>query len=62
VLIAAGFGFATKSVGFIKKHMLLINRIGAAMLILLGVLLVTGLWQIVIEFLLGVTSGFIPAI
>jgi cytochrome c-type biogenesis protein len=62
VLIAAGFGFATKSVGFIKKHMLLINRIGAAMLILLGVLLVTGLWQIVIEFLLGVTNGFIPAI
>ncbi|NBW73889.1 MAG: cytochrome c biogenesis protein CcdA, partial [Microbacteriaceae bacterium] len=62
VLIAAGFGFATKSVSFIKKHLVWINRIGAAMLILLGLLLVTGLWQLFIEFLLGVTVGFIPAI
>ena len=62
VLIAAGFGFATKSVSFIKKHLVWINRIGAAMLFLLGLLLVTGLWQLFIEFLLGVTVGFIPAI
>lgn len=62
VLIAAGFGFATKSVSFIKKHLVWINRIGAAMLILLGLLLVTGLWQLFIEYLLGVTVGFIPAI
>ena len=62
VLIAAGFGFATKSVSFIKKHLVWINRIGAAMLILLGLLLLTGLWQLFIEFLLGVTVGFIPAI
>ena len=62
VLIAAGFGFAAKSVGFVKKHMQLINRIGAGILIVLGLLLLTGLWQIFIEFLLGVTGGFTPAI
>ncbi len=62
VLIAAGFGFAAKSVGFVKKHMQLINRIGAGILLVLGLLLLTGLWQIFIEFLLGVTGGFTPAI
>jgi len=62
VLIAVGFGFAAKSVGFVKKHMQLINRIGAGILIVLGLLLLTGLWQIFIEFLLGVTGGFTPAI
>ena len=62
VLMAAGFGFAAKSVAFVKKNIVLINRLGAGLLIVLGVLLVTGLWQLVIEFLLGVTNGFIPAI
>ncbi len=62
VLMAAGFGFAAKSVAFVKKNIVLINRLGAGLLIVLGVLLVSGLWQLVIEFLLGVTNGFIPAI
>ncbi|MFN5159824.1 MAG: cytochrome c biogenesis CcdA family protein [Rhodoluna sp.] len=62
ILIAAGFGFASRTVGFVKKNIVLINRIGAGLLIVLGLLLLTGVWQLVIEFLLGVTGGFTPAI
>ncbi len=62
ILVAAGFGFATKSVGFIKKHIRAINIFGGSMLIALGILLITGLWNDVINWLMGVTGGFIPAI
>lgn len=44
IAIAAGFGWATKSVGFIKRHIRAINIAGGIMLMLLGSLLVTGLW------------------
>ena len=62
VLVAAGFSFATKSVGFVKKHIRTINAFGAVLLIILGVLLLTGLWQAAIDWLVGVTGGYIPAI
>jgi cytochrome c-type biogenesis protein len=44
IAIAAGFGWATKSVSFIKKHIRAINIAGGIMLMLLGLLLITGLW------------------
>ena len=49
VLVAAGFSFATKSVGFIKKHIKVINILGGWLLVVLGLLLVSGLWQIVLS-------------
>ncbi|NDE89218.1 MAG: cytochrome c biogenesis protein CcdA [Micrococcales bacterium] len=62
ILVAAGFGFATKSVGWFKKHIRVINIFGAVLLIALGVLLVTGLWQAVIDWIVGVTSGYTPSL
>jgi len=62
ILVAAGFGFATKSVGWFKKHIRAINIFGAVLLIALGVLLVTGLWQAVIDWIVGVTSGYTPSL
>jgi cytochrome c-type biogenesis protein len=44
IAIAAGFGWATKSVSFVKRHIRAINIAGGIMLMLLGLLLVTGLW------------------
>lgn len=44
IAIAAGFGWATKSVGFVKRHIRAFNIAGGAILIVLGILLVTGLW------------------
>ncbi|MEY3677070.1 MAG: hypothetical protein RL351_297 [Actinomycetota bacterium] len=45
IAIAAGFGWATKSVGFIKRHIRTFNIAGGVLLMLLGVLLVTGIWN-----------------
>lgn len=45
IAIAAGFSWATKSVGFIKRHIRTFNVAGGVLLMLLGVLLVTGIWN-----------------
>ena len=62
VLAAAGFGWASKTVGFVKKNIRAINLFGGALLVVLGVLLVTGLWQQVIDWIAEVTLVFTPAI
>ena len=62
VLVAAGFGWASKTVGFVKKNIRAINLFGGALLVVLGLLLVTGLWQQVIDWVAEVTSVFTPAI
>jgi cytochrome c-type biogenesis protein len=62
VAIAAGFGWATKSVGFVKRHIRAFNIAGGSLLILLGLLLVTGLWNNLIILIQEVTVAFIPAI
>jgi cytochrome c-type biogenesis protein len=58
LLIAAGFSWATKSVGFVKRHIRTFNLIGGGLLILIGVLLMTGLWGRFVTWIQGVTSGF----
>lgn len=45
IAIAAGFGWATKSVGFVKRHIRSFNIAGGVMLMILGVLLVSGIWN-----------------
>ena len=62
VLVAAGFGWASKAVGFVKKNIRGINLFGGALLVVLGLLLVTGLWQQVIDWIAEVTLVFTPAI
>jgi cytochrome c-type biogenesis protein len=43
--IAAGFNWATRSVGFVKRHIRSFNVAGGVLLMLLGLLLVTGIWN-----------------
>ncbi|MEY2674386.1 MAG: hypothetical protein RLZZ514_951 [Actinomycetota bacterium] len=62
IALAAGFGWATKSVAWVKKHIRAFNLAGGAMLVILGVLMVTGLWNQVVTFSQVVFSGFIPAL
>ena len=62
IAIAAGFGWATKSVGFVKRHIRAFNIVGGAMLIALGLLLLTGLWNGIIILIQEATVAFIPAI
>jgi cytochrome c-type biogenesis protein len=62
IAIAAGFGWATKSVGFVKRHIRAFNIAGGSLLIVLGLLLATGLWNSIIILIQEVTVAFIPAI
>jgi cytochrome c-type biogenesis protein len=62
IAIAAGFSWATRSVGFVRKHIRAFNIGGGVLLIVLGLLLVTGLWNVVIEYFQVVNSEFFPAI
>ena len=48
VLLAAGFHWATSSVAFLRRHIRAINIAGGILLILIGVLMVTGVWNIII--------------
>lgn len=44
LLLALGWGWAAHSVGFLRRHIRLLNIIGGALLIALGLLMVTGAW------------------
>ena len=62
IAIAAGFSFATRSVAFVKRNIRLFNLAGGALLMVLGVLLATGVWNVLVAQLQEVLSGFIPAV
>lgn len=57
LLIALGFGWATRSVAFFRRHIRIINIVGGVLLIVLGLLMVTGVWTAVMSSLTGVISG-----
>jgi cytochrome c-type biogenesis protein len=44
LILAAGWGWASRSVSFLRRHVRALNIIGGSMLILLGLLMVTGWW------------------
>lgn len=48
VLLAAGFQWASSSLAFLRRHIRAINIAGGVLLILIGVLMVTGLWNLII--------------
>ena len=57
VLIALGLGWATRSVDFLRRHIRVVNIIGGALLVILGVLMVTGLWGQIMSRLGAVIVG-----
>lgn len=62
LLIALGFGWATRSVAFLRRHIRAVNLIGGAVLVVLGVLMVTGIWTTITSQLVGVVSSVTPAL
>lgn len=44
LILAAGWGWASRSVAFLRRHVRALNIIGGTMLTALGILMVTGLW------------------
>ncbi|MFJ6429894.1 cytochrome c biogenesis CcdA family protein [Microbacterium maritypicum] len=59
LLVALGFGWATKAVGFLRRHIRVVNIVGGVMLILLGILMVTGLWTDIMSRLTAVIGSVI---
>ncbi|MFB8189577.1 cytochrome c biogenesis CcdA family protein [Microbacterium sp. NPDC055988] len=59
LLVALGFGWATKAIGFLRRHIRVVNVIGGVLLILLGILMVTGLWTDIMSRLTAVMGSVI---
>ncbi|MFM6971126.1 MAG: cytochrome c biogenesis CcdA family protein [Rhodoluna sp.] len=58
IAIAAGFNWAAKSVGFIKRYIRAFNIAGGALLVILGLLLVTGWWNMLAAWLQNEVFGY----
>lgn len=57
LLLAVGFGWATRSIAFLRRHIRVVNIIGGVLLVILGLLMVTGVWTSVMSQLQGVIGS-----
>jgi cytochrome c-type biogenesis protein len=62
LLVALGFNWVTGSVAFLKRHIRAVNIIGGALLIAVGLLMVSGIWTIVMNNLQGVMFSFVSPV
>ena len=62
LLVALGLNWMTGTVAFLKRHIRVINIIGGALLIAIGVLMVSGLWRVFISNLGSVINGYAPVL
>lgn len=60
LLVALGLESSSRMVGFLRRHRLAIMRVGGAMLVVLGLALVTGVWGTWASWLQGVLTGYDP--
>lgn len=58
VLVALGFGWVGTSLGWVRRHIRGINIAGGVLLIIIGALMVTGLWGVIMSELGAVIGGF----
>ncbi|MGX5694849.1 cytochrome c biogenesis CcdA family protein [Agromyces soli] len=57
LVVALGFGWVTGSLAFLRRHIRTINLIGGGLLIVIGLIMVSGLWTAWMSELQGVMSG-----
>ena len=62
LLIAAGFRWATKSINFVRKNIRGFNLAGGALLVVIGVLMATGIWNNLIALFQEAFVGYLPAL
>lgn len=56
ILVALGFGTATRSMAWLRRHVRAINLFGGVLLIIIGTLMIAGVWQ---QFI-GTIGAWIP--
>lgn len=62
LLIAFGFGWVATSVAWAKRHIRAINIAGGALLVVIGLLMVSGVWSLVMSQIAEVVLDFVPAL
>jgi cytochrome c-type biogenesis protein len=62
LLVALGAGWASGAIRVVKRHMRTVNIIGGAILILIGLLMVTGVWSAIMTSLQAVIGSYVPAV
>ena len=62
VLLAIGFGWATGAVAVLRRHVRGINLAGGALLVVVGVLMISGLWTLAIGALQSSIGGYVSPI
>lgn len=45
LLVALGLGWMSRSIAFVKRHIRAVNLVGGSLLVLIGVLMVAGVWN-----------------
>jgi cytochrome c-type biogenesis protein len=45
LLVALGLGWMSRSIAFVKRHVRAVNLVGGSLLVLIGVLMVAGVWN-----------------
>ena len=62
LLAALGFGWFASSTKWVKRHIRLVNIVGGSLLIVIGVLMVSGVWSNLMLELGVIASEFVPAL
>jgi cytochrome c-type biogenesis protein len=62
VLVALAFRRSARALAFLRRHRLVISRLGGALLVTVGLALVTGLWTQAVGRLQGVIDGFVTVV
>lgn len=62
LLVALGFGWVSGSVAWLRRNIRIVNIVGGLVLVLIGLLMVTGLWQAMISALGAVIGAYVPAL
>lgn len=62
LLLALGLSWAAASMAFLKRHIRAVNIVGGALLMVIGLLMVSGLWTVWIYDLQAVITGFVPSV
>lgn len=60
ILMALGFGWMTGVTTFLRRHIRAINIAGGVLMILIGLVMLTGLWGYLMSHLQVVIDGFLP--
>jgi cytochrome c-type biogenesis protein len=62
LLVALGFGWVGGSIARVKRRIRVVNIVGGALLVVIGVLMVTGVWRLLLSELGAVILGVEPAL